>query len=97
MATYWLTFRIHDDAGYQTRYSDFIDAVNEAGTSFWSEPTSFICLESTSTIDAICSALKVPLSTKDLVVMREIGKDSTRYIGVPGNGFSYFFPNAKTV
>lgn len=34
-------------------------------------------------------------TTSDLLVLREIGVKSTRYINNPGEGFLAFFPEAK--
>lgn len=96
MATYWLTFRIHADRTYQERYDDFIGLVNEWGTGFWDEPTSFIAMESAQSIDDIGRALKTALNEHtDIMVIREIGVDSTRYVGEPSDGFEHFFPKAK--
>lgn len=95
MATYWLTFRIHDDASYSTRYDGMIAEINKHGTGFWEGPTSFIAMESSATIDIITSSVKKHLSSRDLLVIREITKDNVRYVGTPGDGFDYFFPNAK--
>lgn len=96
MADYWLTFRIHENASYQRRYDALIEAVNESGTGFWDGPTSFIAIESSRTIDTIGTVYKRAIDPAvDLFVIREIGKDSTRYAGDPGDGFLSFFPNAK--
>lgn len=92
MADFWLSFRIRDNATYQRRY----DAVNESGDGFWDGPTSFICIRTTETIDALGQTLAAAINpTCDLVVIREIGKDNTRYAGEPGDGFLAFFPKAK--
>lgn len=74
-----------------------IGAINKYGSGFWDGPTSFIAMESASTIGSIATAVKAHLGPKDLFVIREILKDSVRYIGDPGDGFLYFFPNAKKV
>ena len=97
MAKYWLTFRIHEDANYSKRYNGLIGTLNKYGTAFWDGPTSFVAMDSAYSIDAISSAVKLGLISKDLFVIREIGKDNTRYIGIPGTGFLHFFPKAKKV
>ena len=96
MADYWLTFRIHENSSYQRRYDALIEAVNESGSGFWDGPTSFIAIRSDKTIDVLGRALKAAIDDDvDLFVIREIGKDSTRYAGDPGLSFAAFFPNAK--
>jgi hypothetical protein len=96
MADYWLTFRIHQNSTYQTRYDALIEAVNDNGTGFWDGPTSFIALRSGKSIDTLGKAYKDAIDPAvDLFVIREIGVDSTRYAGKPGTGFESFFPKAK--
>jgi hypothetical protein len=95
LADYWLTFRIAED-GHPDRYDSLIEAANALGTGFWDGPTSFICMRSAHSIDTIGQRLKAEINTRrDLLLIREIGRDSTRYAGDPGDGFSAFFPNAK--
>src|SRR5690349_14436287 len=66
MSTYWVTFRIHDQTiggrTYEKRYSDFVDAVRNQATMWWTKPTSFICFASNNDIDAICSSIKGQLA-----------------------------------
>lgn len=96
MADYWLTFRIADDATYQARYGEFIEIVNDWGTGFWDGPTSFIAIRTDHDIDSFGRALKTAINEQsDLFVIRQIGKDDTRYAGDPGEGFAAFFPKAK--
>ena len=97
MADYWISFRVTDDAKYNKRYNDLVDAINECAThGSWDGDTSLVCIRSEYTIGKIGSALKSTLnSTTDHLVIREIGKDSTRYINEPGDGFLDFFPLAK--
>lgn len=96
MADHWLTFRLADDRTYQDRYDALITAVNKAGTGFWDGPTSFIAIRTPDDIDALGRKLKTAIDPqKDLIVIRQIGKDNTRYAGDPGDGFLAFFPNAK--
>ncbi|MBW6528717.1 hypothetical protein KZ813_17890 [Sphingomonas sp. RHCKR7] len=98
MTTYWITFRLTDDASYKQRYDDLVDALNEVGSAFWDEPTSFVAIETDMGIGALASLLKSTINPgTDILVIREIGRDNTRYIGEPKNGFLYFFPNAKKV
>ena len=83
MAHYWMTFRIHDDATYSDRYEGVIDTINEIGEAFWDGPTSFIAIETEADIGAIAGAVKRHLGPHDLFVIREIARDSVRYIGEP--------------
>ena len=53
-------------------------------------------MTSALTIEALGAKLKAAIDPRyDLFVMREIGKDDTRYAGLPGDGFTAFFPKAK--
>ena len=95
MADYWISFRV-DGSGHPRRYDALIAAMNENGTGFWDGPTSFVCMTSALTIEALGAKLKAAIDPRyDLFVMREIGKDDTRYAGLPGDGFTAFFPKAK--
>lgn len=97
MTDYWISFRIASDASYSKRYTDLTKAIAECATSGqWSADTSFVCIRSKYTIDVAGQHLKKALnSTTDHLAMREIGKDDTRYINTPGQGFLQFFPKAK--
>lgn len=95
MADYWVSFRI-DESGHPRRYDAFIQAVGEMGTGFWDGPTSFIAIRSEWPIDDLGRHLKSEIDERrDLFVLREIGRNNTRYAGNPGDGFEAFFPNAK--
>lgn len=95
MADYWLTFRIAE-SGHPTRYNALIAAMTDNGSGFWDGPTSFIAIRSDLAIDALGAKLKAAINpVEDLFVLREIGRDNTRYAGLPGNGFMAFFPKAK--
>lgn len=96
MTHYWVSFRIADNATYNKRYGEFIDAVNECGTGFWEGPTSFIAIISGLDIDILGAALKATLDPRvDMFVLREIGRDNTRHCGTMGEGFEAFFPKSK--
>lgn len=95
MADYWVSFRIAE-SGHPKRYDAFTEAMNDNGTGFWDGPTSFVCIRSSLTISTLGTHLKDAIDPRqDLFVIREIGKDNTRYAGVMGDGFEAFFPNAK--
>ena len=96
MADYWVSFRIKDGPSYDRRYKALMAAMDDHGTGFWNSDTSMIAIRTASTIDALGASLATTLNDDtDHLVMREIGKDSTRYMGEPGDGFLSFFPNAK--
>lgn len=96
MAKYWISFRIKDDATYQRRYSDLIDAINKhVDGKVWEPDTSMVAIESGDDIDTVGASLKAALnSTTDHLVIRQIDYISTRYINDPGAGFFAFFPKA---
>lgn len=97
MADYWISYRVSSDVRYATRYADLIKAIGECATGGqWTADTSFVCIRSKHTIDDIGQHLKKALNaTTDHLVLREIGKDSTRYINAPGKNFMAFFPQAR--
>ena len=95
MPNHWVTFRLHEDSTYDDRYSGFMDELYNNASSHWDEPTSFVCLETTLSPSALGNKLKAHLSSKDLFVIREIGKDNTVYFGSPDKDFKTFFPKAK--
>ena len=98
MANYWVTFRIASDAGYDKRYGEFLQAMIKARSSSWAEPTSFWLVSSTLGIDAFVAALSIPLdATKDLLVVRELAVDSSRYFGKVEHlaVLKEFLPNIK--
>jgi hypothetical protein len=82
MAKYWVTFRIEHDAGYDDRYDGMLDAIYNASNGFWSEPTSFMFVESELEIDNFATVVSKPLNPEtDLLVTRRLNKDSSRYFG----------------
>lgn len=96
MADYWISYRIENDVRYQTRYNALITAIKQCATGGrWDADTSFVCIRSKHTIDAVGQHLKNALNgNTDHLAVREIGKYSTRYINSPGTGFLAFFPKA---
>lgn len=97
MPDFWISYRIDSDHKYATRYSALIKAINDCATGGqWDADTSFVCVRSKYTLDSCGDHLKKALnSTTDHLVIREIGKDNTRYINSPGEDFLEFFPQAK--
>jgi hypothetical protein len=100
MPDFWISFRIKHETlkgrSYDARYGDMIDAIESHGSEFWDGDTSMIAVRTTSTIGALGLDIKRAIDPSvDRVVIREIGRDNTRYIGDPGEEFLTFFPNAK--
>lgn len=98
MASFWITFRLRDDLTYPRRYAAFMQAVNECGSDYWREPTSFVAFSSKYEIDPIGAHLKPTINpATDIFVVRQIGSTDTRYAGTPDNPreFNLHFPDAK--
>lgn len=71
MAVYWLSFRIHDDAGYEAAYKSLITAVEKAVQGkWWYDTTSFYVFSSDLAIGELSSRLKEAIRPDlDLVVL----------------------------
>jgi hypothetical protein len=95
VANYWISFRV-DQHGHPSRYDRFIEVAHEIAEGYWDETTSFICIECDLGIDAAAQHLKSTINPKeDIFVLREIGKNNTRYVGGVSGSFLHFFPEAK--
>ena len=82
MATYWLTFRIHDDEGYEKRRDAVYDVINKLSTKWWVEPTSFIAFASGSSADQIATAVKSAFNPRtDLALLGMTDFKTARVIG----------------
>jgi hypothetical protein len=86
MATYWLTFRLHEEkvsgSSYEQRYKALNDAIDKLSSMWWIEPTSFILFESTQGIDAIAAACKKAIApTHDVVLLRDLDTKSAVLVG----------------
>jgi hypothetical protein len=84
MSDYWVTFRIESDATYDKRYKGLVEAMALArgSNASWGEPTSFWLVRTHLDIDAFTKALSKPLNaTTDLLVVRELAVDDSRYFG----------------
>jgi hypothetical protein len=56
--TYWVTFRIHDDATYEHRRDKLYEAIRTVSSKWWIEPTSFITFASNESANAIAFRIK---------------------------------------
>lgn len=86
MADYWVTFRIEDDQNYLQRYAEFMEALRDAASKWWTEPTSFIAFTAEKDIDAVANSLKSAIDTsKDLFLIHQIGFKNARICGNNGD------------
>jgi hypothetical protein len=82
MEEYWVTFRLAAGSTYEKRYQSMLDAMVECRNGSWGEPTSFWLVSTNLTIDAFIKKLTAGLSAStDLVVVRNLAKDNSRYFG----------------
>jgi len=76
MANFIVTFQIKSDDTYQKRYNSFIRKVNElTNYEHWDETTSFLCFETSSSAEGVCSSLYVGSdfdATKDIMVVIDV-------------------------
>ncbi|MDH4871992.1 hypothetical protein [Pseudomonas sp. BN515] len=76
MGHFIITFRIKNDAGYQSRYESFTKKVSELATEgCWEETSSFYALRAKGTASSICSDLYLYTefdSTKDKMVVIDL-------------------------
>jgi hypothetical protein len=80
--TYWLTFRIHDDASYEQRRDRLYEAIRTIASKWWVEPTSFIAFASTQSADAIAARIKSAFNPKtDLALLGMSDYKAARLIG----------------
>lgn len=96
MAKYLVTFRLRDNPTYGRRYDALHEVLDEHGTGFWVEGTSFIAMETNLSITGLGNKLKAAIdAATDFLMIREIDVKNTVYVGSPEDGFLYFFPDAK--
>lgn len=84
MATYWLSFRIADDAGYSDRYDKLIETVKalKTGNNWWFETTSFFIFDSEHNADGIAASVKKAISpTVDIAILGMTDFKTARAIG----------------
>lgn len=81
--TYWLTFRLHDDADYERRYDALYALIQSvrAGKA-WDEPTSFIMFQSALEPAALVARVSNVIDEiVDFVVLAHVGFKEMHVIG----------------
>ncbi|WP_042776614.1 hypothetical protein [Sinorhizobium fredii] len=82
MQTFWITFRLKDNATYTQRYDDLVETVRTSASKWWVEPSSFLVFASSETIDTIAARVKKVINTADdLVVIGMSDYKSARLVG----------------
>lgn len=83
MATYWMTFRIADDAGYTKRYEQLVEAIRQiTNSSWWVEPTSFLLFASDKDIDGVAAIAKASFNPRtDMALIGMPDFKSARLVG----------------
>ncbi|NML95455.1 hypothetical protein [Novosphingobium olei] len=78
-----MSFRIHEDAGYNVTYEKLIAAVRKSvAGNWWYEPTSFYAFESELGISDLAATLKAAIrSDRDLIILGMPDFKSGRIIG----------------
>ncbi|MEL7529315.1 MAG: hypothetical protein AAFN16_26365 [Pseudomonadota bacterium] len=106
MAVYHITFRIAKTttnetllgaSTYQQRYERFLEKLKENKTGgFWSEPTSFVIVETNLDIYTFTKNVTVGLDKQqDLVLVHDPKNGDARYIGIENEAIlKSFLPNA---
>jgi hypothetical protein len=80
--TYWLTFRIHDDAGYDDRRESLYKEIDTISDVWWVEPTSFVLFRSDQSMAQVCGVVSRAINPNvDLVVVGMPEYKSMRTIG----------------
>jgi len=99
MANYWISIRIKKDDTYDERYDGFVAALQIVkAKGYWPETTAFWLIESNLAIDPFVKAITKPLDgKKDMVVVRKIAHDESRYFGAVEypNVLKSFIPNIQ--
>ncbi|WP_445215571.1 hypothetical protein ACKWRH_24240 [Bradyrhizobium sp. Pa8] len=80
--TYWLTFRIHDDATYEHRRDKLYEAIDNLSSKWWLEPTSFIAFSSEQSADTIAARIKASFNpATDMALLGMTEYKTARLIG----------------
>lgn len=83
MPRYAVTFRIHNDVGYDRRYDSFTEQVRKGATYWWAGTTSFYAIQNSETLKAFSDRIYFDSSfdpSKDVFVVVDIetGKGRSR-------------------
>ena len=83
MPRYAVTFRIHDDTGYQNRYESFTEQVRKGATYWWAGTTSFYAIQTSEALKVYSDRIYFDSSfdpSRDIfvVVNVETGEGRTR-------------------
>ena len=83
MKTYWITFRLKQDATYEERYNRLYEAVRQlADGNHWVEPTSFIAFESDKSVTTLAREFAAVISlSKDVILLSAFEFKICRIIG----------------
>lgn len=84
MKTFWVSFRIKDDAGYDDAYKSLTDALQGVAdaTCWWFETTSFYIFNSEYSTDQVANHIKANIRPdRDLVVLGMPNFKGGRVIG----------------
>jgi hypothetical protein len=96
--TYWFTFRLNEDAGYQQRYTKLREKLlTLSGNKWWVEPSAFVVFRSKLTIDAVAKEISSAMDTRiDLGLLGMADFKSARVIGAANDDDIYeFMPFAR--
>lgn len=89
MSVFAITFRIHDNLTYQSRWNSVVNAIKELAsetTDYWAETTSFFLLEYGGTAVDLANSIDVNSSfdeAVDLLVVINLSFKTYKIIGVP--------------
>jgi len=84
MSVFCVTFDLKYDSTYDSRYKSFMEQLKKSGT-WWADPTSFVAVQSTETIDEFCHRIYVHSEfdeSKDLFLVLDSEVKAGRVKGV---------------
>lgn len=81
--TYWLSFRLHEDSGYESTYNKLQEAIKDSvNGKWWFETTSFFTFASNYSMNDLASKIKSSIRPdRDLVLIGMTDYKSARLIG----------------
>jgi hypothetical protein len=86
MALFAISFRIHKDNGYDTRYDSVVEAIKELAESgkYWDETTSFFLIESSTTASNLAAQIEensVLSVSRDMLLVINLSQKGYKVIG----------------